>query len=67
MHFDDTGREGLVGAFDLGAVASPVFGARNEGIIERGQSGGWLFHCHILDHADRGMMSLFNLSYPVEQ
>ncbi len=67
MHFDDTGREGLVGAFDLGAIADPVFGMDNEGIIERGQSGGWVFHCHLLEHADLGMMSLFNLSYPVEQ
>ncbi len=23
----------------------------------RGRSGGWLFHCHILPHATRGMMS----------
>ncbi|NOX75592.1 MAG: multicopper oxidase domain-containing protein, partial [Gammaproteobacteria bacterium] len=22
-----------------------------------GRSGGWQFHCHILEHADAGMMS----------
>ena len=27
----------------------------------RGQSGGWQFHCHILEHADTGMMSFFEL------
>jgi len=25
--------------------------------LERGHSGGWQFHCHILEHADTGMMS----------
>ncbi len=26
-------------------------------IGKRGRSGGWLFHCHILEHTDTGMMS----------
>ncbi len=26
-------------------------------IGKRGRSGGWQFHCHILEHADTGMMS----------
>jgi len=26
--------------------------------------GMWMFHCHILDHADAGMMSMFMLSEP---
>lgn len=25
------------------------------------RSGGWLFHCHILEHAARGMMSFFQI------
>jgi FtsP/CotA-like multicopper oxidase with cupredoxin domain len=25
--------------------------------LQRGHSGGWQFHCHILEHADTGMMS----------
>ena len=41
--FDDPGREGMVEAF--GKVSS----ADN--------SGGWLFHCHLLEHSARGMMS----------
>jgi FtsP/CotA-like multicopper oxidase with cupredoxin domain len=43
VSFDDTGREGLTEAF--GKSPSP------------GHSGGWVFHCHILEHADHGMMS----------
>ena len=44
----DTGREGLLEAF--GKVPGPGF------------SGGWVFHCHILEHADNGMMSLLELT-----
>ena len=45
--FNDTGREGLVEAFGK----------------EPGDdtSGGWVFHCHILEHADRGMMSFLQV------
>ena len=45
--FDDTGREGQVEAFgkDPGTESS----------------GGWVFHCHILEHADRGMMSFLQV------
>ena len=45
--FHDTGREGEVEAFGK----------------EPGDetSGGWVFHCHILEHADRGMMSFLQV------
>ena len=48
--FDDTNREGLVEAFGK----EPG----NE------SSGGWVFHCHILEHADRGMMSFLQVMNP---
>ena len=42
--FDDTGREGQI-------VASGKVPGEDT-------SGGWVFHCHILEHVDQGMMSL---------
>jgi FtsP/CotA-like multicopper oxidase with cupredoxin domain len=52
VHFDDTGREGRVAAF---------------GKVPREQlSGGWVTHCHILEHADLGMMTFLELTYPTE-
>jgi FtsP/CotA-like multicopper oxidase with cupredoxin domain len=48
--FDDTGREGEVAA--AGKVPT------------EDTSGGWLFHCHILEHSARGMMSFFQTVYP---
>ena len=47
MHLDDTGREGQIVAFGK----SPS---------DR-HSGGWLYHCHILEHADRGMASFLQI------
>lgn len=41
--FDDAGREGQTEAF--GKVPDEV------------TSGGWLMHCHVLEHGDGGMMS----------
>ena len=41
--FDDSGREGLTEAF--GKVPGEDI------------SGGWLMHCHVLEHGDGGMMS----------
>lgn len=29
-----------------------------------GRSGGWVAHCHILEHADRGMVTWLNLTAP---
>jgi FtsP/CotA-like multicopper oxidase with cupredoxin domain len=48
--FHDTGREGKVEAF--GKVPGD------------NTSGGWVFHCHILEHADRGMMSFLQVMNP---
>lgn len=41
--FDDTGREGLVDAWGKSPTAD--------------RSGGWLMHCHLLEHSNSGMMS----------
>jgi FtsP/CotA-like multicopper oxidase with cupredoxin domain len=48
VHFDSTNRINL-----------EAFGKSREG-----GSGGWMAHCHILEHADRGMMTFFNLTAP---
>lgn len=48
--FDDTGREGRVEAF------GKVPGTHT--------SGGWLLHCHILEHSNRGMMTFFQVFNP---
>ncbi len=45
--FDDTGREGRIEAD--GKVPSAT------------RSGGWLAHCHILEHSARGMMTFFQV------
>jgi len=45
--FNDTGREGLVTASGKNPTET--------------SSGGWIVHCHILEHADRGMMTFLNL------
>lgn len=50
VRFDDPGREGQVAAH--GGEAGPD------------SSGGWIFHCHILDHAARGMMSYIQVRNP---
>lgn len=48
--FDDTGREGLV---------------RAEGQYPtETESGGWLAHCHILEHSRNGMITYFESRYP---
>ncbi len=46
--FDDVGREGQIAAG--GKVPSAT------------RSGGWLTHCHILEHAARGMMTFFQFA-----
>ena len=50
VRFDDTNREGLAEAF-----------GKEPG---NATSGGWVFHCHILEHADRGMMSFLQVMNP---
>ncbi len=46
--FDDTGREDQVEAH--GKIPSET------------RSGGWLAHCHILEHSGRGMMTFFQVT-----
>lgn len=46
-YFGDEGREGDV--FASGKTPAP------------GHSGGWVFHCHIFEHVDRGMMSFIEV------
>ena len=50
MKFDDTGRKERIEAFGK----QPT----------KNESGGWLFHCHILEHSNRGMMSFFQVLNP---
>ncbi len=45
--FDDVGREGQVEAWGLDPT--------------EGHSGGWLAHCHLLEHSARGMMTFFEV------
>ncbi|HED65006.1 MAG TPA: multicopper oxidase family protein [Planctomycetes bacterium] len=55
VRFDDTGREGR--AFAEGSTAT----FDRDG---RWTSGGWLFHCHVLEHAALGMLSFFEVHDP---
>ena len=48
--FDDSGREGELVAIGKVPTADT--------------SGGWLFHCHLLEHSARGMMSFFQTVNP---
>ena len=48
VHFSDTGRKNL------------AFAGGREPTEHR--SGGWLAHCHILEHSARGMMTFFQTS-----
>ncbi len=43
VRFDETGREGQIEAYGKQPAA--------------GRSGGWLMHCHILEHSASGMLS----------
>ncbi|MDH5674996.1 MAG: multicopper oxidase family protein [Myxococcales bacterium] len=47
VRFDDTGREGMVAASGMAPTES--------------SSGGWVVHCHVLEHADLGMITFLNL------
>jgi FtsP/CotA-like multicopper oxidase with cupredoxin domain len=50
VNFNDTGREGLISAS----------GKIPDGLV----SGGWMVHCHILEHAKYGMATYLSLSAP---
>jgi len=52
MYIDDTGREGELAAAGRWPTAT--------------ESGGYLFHCHILEHAARGMMGFFEVFDPTD-
>jgi hypothetical protein len=47
-----------------GAVKSTTFDSLSRLAIRYGESGRWMFHCHILEHAERGMMGELELSAP---
>lgn len=49
--------EGLTGADIEANGGLAVIEDADIGMDVRGRSGGWQFHCHILEHADGGMMS----------
>ena len=57
VFFDPTGREGETSAHGM----LPTF--RPDGTWE---SGGWLFHCHTLEHASKGMLSQLEVHEPDE-
>ena len=48
VNFRDTGREGQINAHGKVPTAET--------------SGGWLAHCHILEHSTRGMMTFFQIN-----
>ena len=54
-NFSDEGREGSIEA----GGELPVFGPMGQW-----SSGGWLVHCHILEHSARGMLSFFEVRDP---
>ena len=55
VHFDDTGRQGR--AFAEGEIPT----IDKDGNVT---AGGWLFHCHVLEHSGKGMLSFFELRDP---
>lgn len=59
VKFEDANREGLVAA----SGKSPKY--LNDIAGNTVVPGGWFVHCHILEHASRGMGTYLNLSYPV--
>jgi len=52
VNFDDSGREGRTAAQGMTATFKP------DGSWF---SGGWLFHCHILEHSGKGMLSVLEV------
>jgi FtsP/CotA-like multicopper oxidase with cupredoxin domain len=50
VRFDDTGREGQIGAYGKNPSDD--------------MSGGWAVHCHLLEHAERGMMTFLQVVDP---
>jgi FtsP/CotA-like multicopper oxidase with cupredoxin domain len=54
--FSDAGREGMVEAGGELPAVDPAGNAVS--------SGGWLVHCHILEHSAKGMLSFFEVRDP---
>ncbi|MFT5289764.1 MAG: FtsP/CotA-like multicopper oxidase with cupredoxin domain [Planctomycetota bacterium] len=57
MEIDDTGRKGLATAQGELPTRYP------DGTLT---SGGWLFHCHVLEHSGKGMLSFFEVHDPAD-
>ena len=55
VHFTDEGREGSI----VAQGQLPTFDP--EGNFT---SGGWLFHCHVLEHSSKGMLSFWEVHDP---
>ena len=55
VHFDDTGRVGRTEAMGQDPTLDPAGNVT---------SGGWLFHCHVLEHSARGMLSFLEVRDP---
>jgi len=36
-------------------------------IVKYDRNGSWMYHCHILDHAEGGLMSTVNVGVPSSQ
>ncbi len=53
VRFDDRGREGQVTGFGKEPTSTT--------------SGGWVVHCHLLEHSASGMMSFFEVLPPEEE
>ena len=51
-HFDDAGR----GRAAVAQGQTPTFDAHGDWT-----SGGWLFHCHVLEHSGKGMLSFYEV------
>ena len=57
VEFDDKGREGRTAAHGMEATFRPD-GSHI--------SGGWLFHCHVLEHSSKGMLSVLEVHDPAD-
>ncbi len=65
IRFDDSARADSPLGLVRGDEQLVAFGGVPDGtgtnLPSLGDSGGWVFHCHINEHADQGMMSFYNL------
>lgn len=54
VKFDAAGRENDIEAYGFDQAAG----------VPSGHSGGWMVHCHLLEHPENGMMTYFELRNP---